>query len=433
MININKSPFPVRYRELWLPESINGTILPSSRYNGHALALTGAQKRTTSDGVRGTGANTSNINCGAIHDNIAKLWVSLRFKLDQAFIAGMGEQYLWGKRIDGDNLLALYLDNNGMLHFYMRTAATDRFILLSTITSWTADTWYHALASLSDTAGGIQRLKVNNNLEDSDVQAAANTPNGGDLVLLDLDDAGFGNGFKGVVTDVFIGTDALTSAEETDLYNGFPPADVVNEYLLDEGRGVTAYDRGSGANNGTLDTACTWAWGQVKQPVLSFDSINDFGQSSSGVNIRGELTAIWVAKLKSTYKNLSDYHKQYRYYVDANNYLQGAPDAEYMGSGVSVALSYTKNHSIDDYGIYMTTVKIGQLGLFKNGTNRGTSGLTAYITGDATAYIGRVQAGTYWDISKPLFIAIIDGAFTDKQALAYSRWLRDKFNLPISM
>lgn len=445
-VDITKAPFPVRYRELWLPRSINNNVtLPSSCYNGHGLTLTGARKGTTCDGVHGTGVNTSNINCGAIHDNIAKFWASLRFKLVQPWVAGMGELYLWGKRIDGDNLLTLYLDNNGMLHFYMRTAATDRFILLSTITSWNAGQWYHCIGSLSDTAGGKQRLLVNNTLEDSDVQAAANTPNGGDFVLLDLDDPGFGNGFRGVEVDVFAGTDDLTAAEETDLSKGIPPADTVNEYLLDEGRGVTAIDRGSGGNNGTLDTSATWAWGQVEQPVLSLDGINDRAVSLAGVNHSGNLTMVWVRKMKSTYNGLSANH----FFFDCrglvvDNYIHsyyvaglGIRSLSVRGSPPTVeeTVVFTPFHAIDDYLIMIGTVVSGvNISSYINGRFLGTIAMTTPVSGaGSTLYIGCNSTPALFDISKPLFIGIIEGAFTDKQVLAYSRWLNDILGMRISI
>ena len=62
-----------------------------------------------------------------------------------------------------------------------------------------------------------------------------------------------------------------------------------------------------------------------------------------------------------------------------------------------------------------------------------TSGGAERPAGGATAYIGNDPVGVYNDLSKPLFGALIEGALTSKQVLAYSRWLRDQFNLPIFM
>ena len=76
----NREPFPVTYRELWLPSHIRGTtLLPAFRGDAHGLILTGAQKQTTCDGVLFNGTATSNINYGAIH-NAARIAIRFRFR-----------------------------------------------------------------------------------------------------------------------------------------------------------------------------------------------------------------------------------------------------------------------------------------------------------------------------------------------------------------
>ena len=110
-VDISRAPFPITYRELWLPRGINGLTgpLPSSRYNGHEVTFTSARKGTTADGVHFNEAITSNINCGVIHNAAAKFWVSLRFKLDQDWTTGGGDLHLFGKYLDVDNFVGIFL------------------------------------------------------------------------------------------------------------------------------------------------------------------------------------------------------------------------------------------------------------------------------------------------------------------------------------
>jgi len=326
MLDISRSPFPVRYREVWLPRVINGNAsLPSARYNGHGLTLTGARLGSTCAGVHFDGSATSNINCGAIHNNAATLGISFRFKFDQNYAAGSGDQYIWGKWLDATHFLRLVFKTaDGKFYFEGQDGGVNDFSVAAQdgaadITSWNAGQWYHVLASIS--AVNNVRFRIDNGTVVTSPSAIA-APNGGDFVIGDQDDPGAGTGFKGVIADFFLVTDDLTTTEETELYEGFPPSDVVNEYPLDEGRGTTAYDRGSGGNNGTLDSSATWAFGQVEQPVISFDSIDDGALSSGGVDITGNFTAVWVGKMKSTYDGLSGPKSLYELYPNASNIVR---------------------------------------------------------------------------------------------------------------
>lgn len=447
-IDISSCPFPVTYRELWLPRAINGNAtLPSSRYNGHPLTLTGARKGTTANGVHFNGAVDSNINCGAIHNATAKLWLSFRFKLDQPYAAGSGVQYLWGKVSDGTNFITLGFDTaDGKLYLLKFAGGLEAFNISAQdggadIVSWEAGRWYHVLASISDTAG-IGRLRIDNGtiVLTNDVSAA---PNGGDFVIGDYDDPGGGNGFEGVIADFFVGTGDLTVAQEADLSKGIPPANAVNEWLLDEGRGVTAYDQGTGGNNGTLDTSCTWDFGQVQQPVLSLDSINDLAQSTAGVDILGDVTVVWVGKMKSTYNALSGSHAFCQFWIDVGNYLffyydSASDEIKWQVRGSTGAIehvAYTPKPMIDAYLIFIGTLTLqGVMKPFVNGSLVGVNTGVGVVVGVATTfYIGANHTPAIYDVSKPLLVGLIDGAFTDKQALAYSRWLDRILNLGLGI
>ena len=436
------APFPVTYRELWLPPGINGNAtLPSSVDGGHGLTLTGARKGTTCDGVHFDGTATSNINCGAIHNAAAKLWISLRFKLDQPFATGApADLWLWGKAIDGNNYIYLKLENaNGMLRLNKYTLAAQDFNLYSNEATWEAGVWYHILVSISSV--NAVRMIVNNGAPRTDPDVSA-ICNGGDFIIGDWDDPGAGAGFKGIIADFFCGTDDLSQAapdEEYDLYAGIPPVDVVNEYLLDEGRGVTAYDRGSGGNDGTLDTSATWAFGACQQPVLSLDGINDRATTGVVCNLSSGFTMVWVGKMKSFYNGLSTDHALFRLWVAANQTLYtyySSGGNEFRAELESTPfVSWTPTLNIDDYTILLFTVSPASfLTVFENGNNIGTVAGTIIIPeGAGTVYLGVHQGVGAFDVSKPLFVSLIDGAFTDKQARTYSRWLDKVLNMGLKI
>ncbi len=450
MLGLPKTPFPVTFRELWLPPSINGLVLPASVEGGHPLTLTGAKLGSTVDGVHFNGAVTSNINCGAIHDNVATFWLKFRFKFDQNYAAGAGDMYIWGKHVDATHFVWLVFKTaDGKLYFEGDDALGNNFSIAAQdgaadITTWEAGRWYTVLASIS--AANDVRFIIDDGTVVTVVTPIA-LPNGGDFIIGDYEDPGAGTGFEGVIADFVCGIDDLSQAapdEEYNLYAGAPPADTVNEYLLDEGRGVTAYDRGSGGNNGTLDTSAKWSFGQVEQPVLGLDGINDFGLSSAGVDIAGDLTIVWVGKMKSTYDAVTgQFGCRLFLTVDANNRIYLDYDAPapntlrfvVIGNGTTSIPIHSIKPVIDDYWIDIATLTIaGVANWFLNGTFVVSATGAGPMSGaPCQATLGRHAAGVSYDVSKPLMVALVDGAFTAKQTRAFTRWLKDIYNLPISV
>lgn len=449
-VDISRAPFPVTVRELWLPRAINGNAtLPRSRYNGHELALTGARKGTTTDGCHFLQGVNSYINYGPVHNAVVKLWVKLRVRLTQGYNAGDGDQYLWSKRIDATHYLWLVFKTaDGKLYFEGDDGGVNTFSVAAQdgaadITSWNAGQWYTILASISD--ANAVRLIVDDGTVVIDASVIA-APNGGNAVIGDQT-VGGGVGVDGaVVVDYVLGTDDLSQAapdEEYDLYVGIPPADAVNSCLLDEGCGFTANDRGTGGNAGTLGSAVTWAYGECKHPVLSLDGINDIAISAAGVDISGDLTVVWVAKMKSSYNVLSDYHHFYRLWIDGNNgvrlyYRQPTNDIRWNveGGAVEQSIITSLKPLIDDYWIVIGTSEQpnGIIKLFINGSLIGTlTGAGIVSAAAATAYIGRDVGLASYDISKPLMVGLFDTAFTEKQALAFSRWLDNILHMGIGI
>jgi len=446
-VDISRAPFSVKYRELWLPRGINeNASLPSSRYDGHGLAFTGARRGTTCDGVHFDGTATSNINLGAIHDNAATFYLSSRFKFDQSFsIAATTDQYIWGKFLDATHFLWLvFKAADGKLYFEGQDGGANDFSIAAQdggvdIANWEAGRWYNVIASIS--VANDVRFIIDNGTVVTVVTAIA-LPNGGDLVFGDSDDPGAGTGFKGVIADFFCeeGVD-LTPNQEEDYYRGIPIATVDNAYPLDEGRGTTAYDRGADGNNGTLDTTATWAWGRVKQPVISFDGINDHAIGAIGTDVSGAVTIIWVGKLKAIYDGVQDDHYLVEYFIDNNNnytlYLNSITgDIRFLcvAAGTNAVADLNAfGIEIDDYAIFIGTVTAaGRIQLFANGRLHATdNGLAPIAAGGVITYVGAEDSPAYYDVSKPLMVALIEGVFDQVQALEYSRFLDKVFNLGV--
>jgi len=203
------------------------------------------------------GSAPSNINCGAIYNASAKLWVSFWFKLDEDWAAGGASVMpIWGKVLDGNDRMALFFHNGtGRLTFDKYVGGVPAFEIGSAETSWTAGQWYHVLVSISDVNAVRLIIDGGTPRTHADVSAA---PNGGDFVFGDNDDPGAGVGVEGVIADFVCGTDDLTPAEEAALYNGIAPGDETDRWPIDEGEGTQISSYGSAYNNGVAGAGCSW-------------------------------------------------------------------------------------------------------------------------------------------------------------------------------
>jgi len=405
-----------RFRELWDAELINNNAtLPSSIPGGHKLTLTGARKGTTTKGAHFDGSATSNLNLGALYNAGAKLWVSLRFKLDRDYDSSASAyQFLWSKWIDDNNRILLALENSlGKLLLFKIDGGVNAFSISSTQISWNANQSYHVIASISSAEG--VRLIIDNGTPVTDADTSA-LPNEGDLVIGSQYD-GEASGIKGVISDVVIGTDDLSVAEELNLYKGVPPSDAINSYLLDEGRGVTAYDRGSGANNGTLDSSCSWDFGATKLPVLSLDGINDYAAHTAYVvNISGDLSLIWAGKFGINYTGIASYLSLVEMIFDNDNliYFHYYPN-DYVnwqtkGNGTQKFIPGLVP-SVGDYGILIGTLtRAGVSKFFWNGNLVGSETGTGVIEGLARVFIGKDHTvGIGFTADKPSLIGLVEG------------------------
>jgi len=459
MSNVNGIWLPNTHtwRDLWLARNDVAAEMrqsvPKWQYQMHQIDLNnmipGQEKRTTCEGVHFDGANTGNVNLGAVYNGATKFWMSFRFKFDQTYSSAMAaNQYIWGKYDDVNNFIwAGFHAIDGKLHFYMKIATVERFDIETTQASWTAGTWYYVIFSIS--SANAVRLIVDNGTPVTDADTNA-IPGAGDLIIGDYDDPGLGTGFKGVITDVYIGSNAsaddLTTQEETNLYLGVPPVDAEGAYRLTEGKESTAYDEGSGGNDGTLDTTATWAWGGCRQPVIGFAGIDQWGRTPAFQKGNGDLTMAWVGKLKSPYLGLANsmnYAMFCNIWIDADNrfeiyYDQANDDIRLLleGSGTTInATGFTSPFSYNDYAVFLATCGVdGSIRLFANGE------LVAYNSGAGAVpgINGRfnlmaTSGGSNFNVSDVLACGVINGIVNTDEAREITKVIDDTFNMGVKL
>jgi len=158
------------------------------------------------------------INCGALFNSLATLWISVWFRFTATFNTGEGAaQFLFGKVDDAQNYFDARFDNtDGKLKWRNVVLAESRFAVASAETSWAAGVWQHAHFSLS-AANGV-RMIVNNGTAVTNADKRA-IPADGDFILGDRTDPRTGIGLEGTIGEVIVGTNNLTTAEEAYIYN----------------------------------------------------------------------------------------------------------------------------------------------------------------------------------------------------------------------
>lgn len=456
-VSINKSTFLAgsgyAWRNLWMARNLNGVSWINSVPNGPPLTMTnyGANpsKRTTCEGIHFTGAATSHMTFTDPYDGAAgnDLWISLRFKLNQDHETGDDLKILLGKWDDIDNRILIYLNSaDGKLYVFTEEGGNEEFIN-SAETTWNAGQWYHVIGSFSSVGGSNngQRLIVDDGTPVTDAGNNQNMTLTADIYIGNDRVAGV-DGFKGAITDVVMGNDTLSSTEESDLFNGIPPADSVNLFKLNEGGEDTVYDDGSGADDGTLGALATWAWGATKEPVASFSGIDQYAISPADmINVSGDQTWVWLGKIKSNYgSGVSSDHYLFETYEDADNQIEfrlnsTANDMRWQVEGngdfTYVDMATRPYPWIDQYAIFVLVMDFtnSELQIYYNGKH--DTDLTPSTFGNplsySTLYVGAEDTPSYYDVSEVMLIGQIKGALTPLHARTLSRVLNYKFNTGI--
>ncbi len=436
-----------RFRELWLPEHIVGTELPSAVVGGHASALTGALKGSTTQGLEMRGSERITITDHADISITDDLTVILpAFILPSIFSAASGAD-MGLMNLNNGAVIARLNSTTGALDFIFNNVDGGADETVSTTkVSWAADTLWEVGFTFENNGTGVVsvRLYINGVAENTNdqVDAVIVVPAGD--TILGYDGTTYLTGKfqrKFVVYD----TAVLTAAQMLFNYQGGIYATNLKAYIpLDHpGRGLSMPDRSTGGNcSGTISgTYTTLIWdymGHPKLPVLSLDGINDYGLSSSGVDIDGDLTVLWVGKLRNIYDSIVAYWRLF--YIRQNNnnrislyYNANQTLAFYtIGSGTAKTINSGVTPAIDDYAIFIGTLTLaGASEMFYNGVSVGTETGTGVVSsaGFARAYLGSNHTPEEYDMSKAILVGLIDGVLDEKEARRLSRTLNDMLGL----
>ncbi len=306
----NPGTFTLSAPQWWVANTI--AVSPQPAFDGtNVVTATGVASGehtvTTVAGVMALGTGdalhfdrnvNSNVDSGVIYNAQAKLWVSLWFRPDRDFPTAPTENwYLFSKYIDANNYYYLYLQTGGRIYFTYRQGGVLKWNFNTPQNTWTAGTWYHILASSGQAIGGGAasngvRLRVDNGAAATSADMTA-VINGGNFTLGQREPGGTSlTTFDGYIANVTVGTDDLTAAEETALYNGSAPGDETDYWYMDEGVGVVINSYGSAANNGTAGAATSWdtltySGGQTGRPSdfwIQIDS-DRWASSLDGVSV----------------------------------------------------------------------------------------------------------------------------------------------------
>lgn len=202
-------------------------------------------------------AVTSNINFGAIYDNVPDWWMSMRFMFPEGYDAPGGgnpdNAILLAKRDGAGNIFMLYLNNASNSITFWNSLAGYSIGLAAPDVSWLPGKWYHVLVSNHSVNGA--RLRVDNGVAATSV-LTSNLPNGGTMYVGNY---AWWTAYRApTVANVVMGTDALTLAEETVLFNGVLPDDETDFWPVNEGNGNAIVSYGSAANPGTAGANTKW-------------------------------------------------------------------------------------------------------------------------------------------------------------------------------
>ena len=407
------------------------------------MTITGGAKRTTTDGVHFVaGVATSNVKFADPYDAAGDWWCEITFKPDADFSsASSTDQYLIGKYVDATNYLVVYLRaSDGKMCFdHTEGGATEDVVTAET--SWSAGTWYHILISKSNT-NTKQRIRVNGGTAVEEANGTAISLVA-DICIGARDDGVSTEGFAGVIGRVIMGNDTLSDAEELNLYNGLPPDDAVNYFCFDEGRASTANDRGTGADNGTLDSSCTWSYGSVRYPCIGLDGINDQVASAATGDIGGEVTYVWVGRMKSLLSaNGNRAQVIFEGESGGTRVLLWSPASTaglqlYVTGGTSRTVSSSSTYTYGDYLIAHVTIDEPNdtIALYLNGVLVGTdtNGIGALTRNGGAFYIGDSSVGTDEDNSQTLKFGLQEGVLTSQGIRENAKYLNNQLSLGLTI
>jgi concanavalin A-like lectin/glucanase superfamily protein/uncharacterized protein DUF2341 len=151
--------------------------------------------------------------------------------------------------------------------------------------AYTADNWYHVVATYNN-ANGKGQLYINGILLDTRTSSGSNSVGNQPLYIgMDYNNTSY---FDGTIDEVRIYNRALSSQEIQDLYNWAPGP--IAHWKLDEGSGTNAYDNSGNNYTGTFGTGSSapiWVSGKYSK-AGKFDGIDDYINCSNNTALKSQ-------------------------------------------------------------------------------------------------------------------------------------------------
>lgn len=447
-------PNGFHYREAWLASlGISGTKWRTACKGGHPLTLTGgAYKATTTNGLIMRGAERVTITDPAalsINDNLTVVLPT--FKLTTLFSEAAGADMGIMNLNNGSVIAHLESDTGAMVFVFDNADGGADLTVSTTKVSWAADTEWQVSFTFDKDAGASSVEIFVNGVSDS-THAEADT-----VLTIPAGNTTYGYDgttyLTGKITrgPMVWSTTLLTGAQLLRVYKGIPYAtNLVLQHQLDEGRGLTIDDKATGAAcdgviSGT-NTANIWDYG-VEQACMGLDGRTGYAVSAaSAMDVTFPWSLVWVGKLKSTYINTLTSAVLFKFYVDANNYVDlkwylavdpALLNFQVKGSGGAVAQAWATGYvpAIGNYAIIIAVAdSTHHSRIYGDGVAFTLSAnATDPFVGLATAYLGRYHTALQYEVSSPIFVGLIDGALNGRQALQFSRDLNNWLGLGLGI
>ena len=302
---------------------------------GHTVNTTTTEATMLTGNVLNFAASgTSYIDSGISYNASAKFWVSMWVRFDETFTSGSGSLYALGKYASANDYFQIRFERGfRALTSKLYIGGVEKFSISSGDLGPVApDVWHHILVSISSVNG--VRLRWDNGAAITDADTTA-LPNGGNITIGNYY-AGFASGFDGEIAHVIVGTDDLSVAEETALYNGVYPSDATDYWYIDEGSGTNIISYGSLGNNGIAGAGTTWQTSDrmFAEPfIISIDeTVEDYAERH-GVDVPDNSNS-WTLEGGSL-----PYREYYSHTVDTIEVIRYEPASMIIGTTLPNELS----------------------------------------------------------------------------------------------
>ncbi len=442
MITLDKTlPAGYYYREAWMMQDIwspDGTTfyVPPSCKGGHRATLTGgAYKATSTNGLIMRGAEKVTITDAAaisINDNLTVVLPT--FVLNTLFSSASGAD-MGILNLNNGSVIARLNSTTGAMTFIFDDADGGAdYTVSSTKVSWATDTEWQVSFTFDKDAGASSVELFVNGVSDS-THALADTvltiPAGDTVYGYDNTTYLTGKITRGLmVWDTIV----LNAAMLLKVYKGIPFTNNLKlQHMLDEGMGLAVDDKVAAALDGLIsgtNTADIWDY-DVRQACMGLDGRTGYAVTAN-IDCTGDITLVWVAKVMSDYTSLGAHHHYVQLFGGGTDLLRLRYEwtnddfvtwQGYIGATGTAAV-YDVKPTIGDYVIVCASYTLsGDTALMVNGI-AGTSQTGGNpFPGLAQIFIGSSEIPNLYDVSKPIFCALIDGALTKAWARQYSRTL----------